>query len=311
LRLYALLEVATRLRHRARRIRINTDGLANLVYGRDVTPDMEGLIDALSVSLNAQNAEIYNRHCRPKLPGSWEAMLDFVVGFFNRIGHFATYFVLATLFSFLILFDFPHLRAGVLALRETRFQDAFDETADSVAKYALVVGYTFQAQVGIAVLNTVLTTLGLLILKIETIALLASIVFFAGLIPVWGTFISSVPILLLAFNDGGISLGVKAGCMIGLVHFVEAYILNPRVVSAIFKINPLLTLIILYLGHNLFGIWGVLLGVPTAVYVYRYIILTPLDTGSGDPDQGDQNRIPSSPISNASLSKEKNMSGNP
>lgn len=78
LRLYALLEVATRLRHRAKRIRINTDGLANLVYGRDVTPDMEGLIDALSVSLNAQNAEIYNRHCRPKLPGSWEAMLDFV-----------------------------------------------------------------------------------------------------------------------------------------------------------------------------------------------------------------------------------------
>jgi TatD DNase family protein len=78
LRLYTLLEVATRLRHRAKRIRINTDGLANLVYGRDVTPDMEGLIDALSVSLNAQNAEIYNRHCRPKLPGSYEAMLDFV-----------------------------------------------------------------------------------------------------------------------------------------------------------------------------------------------------------------------------------------
>lgn len=78
LRLYTLLDVATRLRHRARRIRINTDGLASFVYGRDVAPDMEGLIDALSVSLNAQNAEIYNRHCRPKLPGSYEAMLDFV-----------------------------------------------------------------------------------------------------------------------------------------------------------------------------------------------------------------------------------------
>ncbi|MDH5512066.1 MAG: TatD family nuclease-associated radical SAM protein [Gammaproteobacteria bacterium] len=79
LRLYTLLEVATRLRPRARRIRINTDGLASFVYGRDVTPDLEGLIDALSVSLNAQNAEIYNRHCRPKLPGSYEAMLDFVI----------------------------------------------------------------------------------------------------------------------------------------------------------------------------------------------------------------------------------------
>ena len=78
LRLYALLEVATRLRPRARRLRLNTDGLANLVYGRDVTPDMEGLIDALSVSLNAQNEEVYNLHCRPKLPGAYEAMLDFV-----------------------------------------------------------------------------------------------------------------------------------------------------------------------------------------------------------------------------------------
>jgi TatD DNase family protein len=78
LRLYTLLDAATRLRHHAKRIRLNTDGLANLAYGRDVTPDMEGLIDALSVSLNAQDAETYNLHCRPKLPGAYEAMLDFV-----------------------------------------------------------------------------------------------------------------------------------------------------------------------------------------------------------------------------------------
>ncbi len=78
LRLYTLLDAATRLRPRARRIRLNTDGLANLVYGRDVTPDMEGLIDALSVSLNAQDAETYNLHCRPKLPGAYAAILDFV-----------------------------------------------------------------------------------------------------------------------------------------------------------------------------------------------------------------------------------------
>ncbi|HYA37941.1 MAG TPA: TatD family nuclease-associated radical SAM protein [Candidatus Methylomirabilis sp.] len=78
LRLYTLLEAAARLRPRTKRIRLNTDGLANLVYGRDVTPDMEGLIDALSVSLNAQDAETYNLHCRPKLPGAFEAVLDFV-----------------------------------------------------------------------------------------------------------------------------------------------------------------------------------------------------------------------------------------
>lgn len=78
LRLYTLLDAASRLRGRVPRLRLNTDGLANLVYGRDVTPDFEGVVQALSVSLNAQDAETYNRHCRPLLPGAHAAVLDFV-----------------------------------------------------------------------------------------------------------------------------------------------------------------------------------------------------------------------------------------
>jgi TatD DNase family protein len=78
LRLYTVLDAATRLRAQGGYIRLNTDGLANLVYGRDVTPDLEGHIHALSVSLNAQDEATYNRHCRPSLPGSYPAMLDFV-----------------------------------------------------------------------------------------------------------------------------------------------------------------------------------------------------------------------------------------
>lgn len=77
LRLYTVLEIASRLRARGGRIRINTDGLANLVYGRDVTPDMEDNVDALSISLNAQNEILYNRYCRPKLAGAYRSLLDF------------------------------------------------------------------------------------------------------------------------------------------------------------------------------------------------------------------------------------------
>ena len=78
LRLYEVLDIAAELHQRgAARVRLNTDGLANLVYQRDVTPDLEGLIDAVSISLNAQNEEIYNQHCRPNLPRSYPAMLEF------------------------------------------------------------------------------------------------------------------------------------------------------------------------------------------------------------------------------------------
>lgn len=84
LRLYPLLEVATRLRNQGARVRVNTDGLANLIHGRDITPDLEDNIDALSISLNAQDEATYNRHCRPKEPGAYAAMLDFT----ERARHF-------------------------------------------------------------------------------------------------------------------------------------------------------------------------------------------------------------------------------
>jgi TatD DNase family protein len=79
LRLYTVLEAGAELRRRGGRVRLNTDGLANLVHGRDVTPDFEDSIDAISISLNAQNEDVYNRHCRPPMPGAFEALQDFAV----------------------------------------------------------------------------------------------------------------------------------------------------------------------------------------------------------------------------------------
>jgi TatD DNase family protein len=77
LRLDDMLEVARRLKARGATIRLNTDGLANLVHGKDVTPRLAGLIDSLSISLNAQDEAVYNRHCRPLQPGAWQALQDF------------------------------------------------------------------------------------------------------------------------------------------------------------------------------------------------------------------------------------------
>ncbi len=204
-----------------------------------------------------------------------QAMVGLAVKVLNQVTHYITYFFFGTLFSFFILFDLPNLSEKTKSLSETRFRAVFEETADSVAKFAMVVGAAFQAQIFIALLNTTLTALGLWLLHISPVALLSVIVFFAGLIPVLGLFISSVPILLLAFNAHGWVLALKAAGMIAIVHIIEAYILNPQIVSAVLKINPILTLIILYIGYSLFGVWGVLLGVPVSVYIYRYLLLAP------------------------------------
>ncbi|MEJ2694626.1 MAG: TatD family nuclease-associated radical SAM protein [Candidatus Thiodiazotropha sp.] len=78
MRLNVLLEVAGDIKARGGRVRLNTDGLSNLVHKQDTLPQLAECVDALSVSLNAQNQEVYDRHCRPNLPGSYEAMLAFL-----------------------------------------------------------------------------------------------------------------------------------------------------------------------------------------------------------------------------------------
>lgn len=78
LRLKTLLAVADYIKAHGGRVRVNTDGLANLVHKRNVLPEMAGRVDVLSVSLNAQDEATYNRHCQPQLPGSYAALLAFL-----------------------------------------------------------------------------------------------------------------------------------------------------------------------------------------------------------------------------------------
>ena len=60
------------------KIRINTNGLADLINGRDTTEDLRGIIDAVSVSLNAKGPEEYLALCHPRFGiGAFDALIDY------------------------------------------------------------------------------------------------------------------------------------------------------------------------------------------------------------------------------------------
>lgn len=60
-------------------VRVDTNGLANLYHGWNILPELEGLIDYISISLNAENAQKYNEICRPCFGvKSYEYLLDFI-----------------------------------------------------------------------------------------------------------------------------------------------------------------------------------------------------------------------------------------
>lgn len=58
--------------------RINTNGQANLIHKKNIVPELVGLIDKISVSLNAQNKSLYDELSVPHLENAYEAVKDFI-----------------------------------------------------------------------------------------------------------------------------------------------------------------------------------------------------------------------------------------
>jgi TatD DNase family protein len=79
IRLDTVKEVASWLKEKGAKVRINTDGLANMVHKRNILPELEGIVDAVSVSLNADTAKLYEKVCRPPFDGAYEGVKKFIV----------------------------------------------------------------------------------------------------------------------------------------------------------------------------------------------------------------------------------------
>jgi TatD family-associated radical SAM protein len=77
-RLGEVIEICRHIKKKGVRTRINTNGQANLIWNRNIVPELYGLVDSISISLNAKNAEDYVKLCRPDSgEAAYEAILDF------------------------------------------------------------------------------------------------------------------------------------------------------------------------------------------------------------------------------------------
>ncbi|MEO5356689.1 MAG: YchF/TatD family DNA exonuclease [Nitrospirae bacterium YQR-1] len=78
LKLENVKTVARYIKDRGGRVRINTNGLGNIIHKRNIVVELSGLVDRISISLNAQDEETYNRLCVPSVENAYEGVLDFI-----------------------------------------------------------------------------------------------------------------------------------------------------------------------------------------------------------------------------------------
>lgn len=120
-----------------------------------------------------------------------------------------------------------------------------------------------RGQVLICVVNGLLTLIGLLLLGVKFAFLLATVAMLLSLIPIFGSIISSIPIVLIALSQ---SWQTAIGALLWIVgiHALEAYFLNPKIMGTAARIHPIVVAFSLIAGERTYGLIGALFAVPIA-----------------------------------------------
>jgi len=103
---------------------------------------------------------------------------------------------------------------------------------------------------------------------------LAIMIFFLGLIPVAGVIISLVPLTIIAFTIGGYLKVIYLFFAIMIIHAIEAYILNPKLMSSKTDLPVFYTFVVLIFSQHFFGVWGLIIGIPVFVFLLDILDVT-------------------------------------
>ncbi|MCM3709494.1 AI-2E family transporter [Sporosarcina luteola] len=205
---------------------------------------------------------------------------SFLLKSFTDISKTSIQVLLAIILSLFFLLEKPRLIEFTVKFKNSKIAPFYYEIEFFGKKFSRTFGKVIEAQFIIALVNTFLSVIVLMILGFPQIIGLAIMIFFLGLIPVAGVIISLVPLTIIGFTIGGILTVVYLLIAIMVIHAIEAYILNPKLMSSKTDLPVFYTFIVLIFSQNFFGVWGLIIGIPVFVF-----LLDILDVTDKEPEQ--------------------------
>jgi len=196
----------------------------------------------------------------------------------KNTGIILTKFCIGLILSYIFVIERQPISRFLAQMKDGNFSFFYREYSVIADKVAGGFGAILRAQSLIAIVNAILTSVGLLMISMihggtifPFIFTLSLIVLVFGFIPVFGTFISGIPILIIAYGYGGGMSVLLVVSMITIVHALEAYYLNPRIVSSYMNIPVFVTFIILLISEHFLGLIGLLIGVPLFMITLSFV----------------------------------------
>jgi predicted PurR-regulated permease PerM len=176
--------------------------------------------------------------------------------------------------SIVFLFDREKVLHYLKKIKKSHFRFLYEEYELIFERGVKSFGIIIKAQSIIALVNSILTMLGLWIVGLvygngfPFILSLWLLVFILGFVPVLGTFLSSVPLIIIAYlYVGWINAALTIVALVVIIHAIEAYYLNPKIFSSFLELPVSLTFLILIVSEHFMGVLGLLIGVSVFYFV--------------------------------------------
>lgn len=131
---------------------------------------------------------------------------------------------------------------------------------------SILVGY-IKAYFVIMLITFIEALVGFLILGVDYAVLMATVVAFVDILPIFGAGTILIPWAIFSFIMSNTPLGIGLLVLYAVTLIVRQFI-EPKIVGSTLGIHPLATLASVYLGVKFFGIAGLVIG-PMAVLILR------------------------------------------
>ena len=199
-----------------------------------------------------------------------------VLTYVSTIGSFGVTLFMSMILSFFFTIESKQMAAFSKRFLTSTYGWFFEDINFFATKFVNTFGVVLEAQFFIALCNTVITTIVLAIMQMPQLPTLAIMIFILSLIPVAGVIVSIIPLAILGYSVGGFRYIVYILVMIVVVHALEAYVLNPKFMSSRTELPIFYTFVVLLAGEQLFGVWGLIVGVPIFTFFLDILGVRPV-----------------------------------
>ena len=197
--------------------------------------------------------------------------INYIVQSISNIGKIGINIIISLILSIFFLLEKDKIIDFTSKFKQSKISGITSELEFFWEKFTSSFGKVIEVQIVIATINGLLSTIGLWIIGFSHLLGFGMMVMLLGLIPVAGVIISLIPLSIVAFNDGGLIKVVYVLIMIVILHAIEAYILNPKLMSSKTKLPIFYTLSILLISEHIAGVLGLIVGIPVFMFILDII----------------------------------------